>query len=78
MSADAGGFEPEVVRPPTPLAEKNLLNPEEAAEYLGVTLRTIRHLVAGRRIPYCHVAKYVRFRRTDLDKMIESNMVWPL
>jgi hypothetical protein len=38
----------------TPLEDKFILTSEEAAEFLGVSLRTIRYWVAVRRIPYFH------------------------
>jgi excisionase family DNA binding protein len=36
---------------PTPLDDKFILTSEEAAEFLGISLRTIRYWVAMRRIP---------------------------
>jgi excisionase family DNA binding protein len=38
-----------------------LLNIDDVAEYLGVTPRHIRRLVAERRIPYLKVGRFVRF-----------------
>ncbi|HEX3246281.1 MAG TPA: helix-turn-helix domain-containing protein [Chloroflexota bacterium] len=35
---------------PTPLEDKFILTSDEAAEFLGVSLRTIRYWVATRRI----------------------------
>jgi excisionase family DNA binding protein len=34
------------------LAQKFVLTPEEAADFLGVSVRTIRYWVAERKIPY--------------------------
>ena len=40
----------------TPLAQKFVLKPEEAADLLGVSVRTIRYWVAERKIPYFQIA----------------------
>ena len=51
---------------PTPLEDKFILTSEEAAEFLGVSLRTIRYWVATRRIPYFHLGRFIRFKPADL------------
>jgi excisionase family DNA binding protein len=63
---------------PIPLADKFILTSEEAAEFLGVSLRTIRYWVATRRIPYFHVGRFVRFKPADLTAFLESGRVDPL
>jgi excisionase family DNA binding protein len=62
----------------TPLENKFILNPEEAAEFLGVSLRTIRYWVATRRIPYFHLGRFVRFKPVDLTSFLEAGRVAPL
>jgi excisionase family DNA binding protein len=47
---------------PTPLEDKFVLTSEEAAEFLGVSLRTIRYWVAARRIAYFHLGRFIRFK----------------
>jgi excisionase family DNA binding protein len=43
----------------------------DVANYLGVTPRTVRHMVAdGRLIAYKLGARVVRFRRSDIDKAL--------
>jgi excisionase family DNA binding protein len=63
---------------PTPLEDKFILTSEEAAEFLGVSLRTIRYWVATRRIPYFHLGRFIRFKPTDLTAFLESGRVDPL
>ena len=46
---------------PNQLEDRFILTSEEAAEFLGVSLRTIRHWVATRRIPYFHLGRFIRF-----------------
>ncbi len=44
----------------------DLLTVEQAAQRLGTGVRFIRRLVAGRRIRFYHVGKYVRFHPDDI------------
>ena len=62
---------------PTSFENKFILNPEEAAEFLGVSLRTIRYWVATRRIPYFHLGRFVRFKAGRPDLLLESGRVDP-
>jgi excisionase family DNA binding protein len=59
----------------TGLADKFILTPEEAADFLGVSLRTIRYWVAERRIPYFHLGRFIRFKPADLTAFLESGRV---
>ena len=52
-----------------------MLDIESAAEYLGTTVRHMRHLVAQRQITYVKVGGKVRFRKADLDTFIEAALV---
>jgi excisionase family DNA binding protein len=63
---------------PIPLGDKFILTPEEAADFLGVSLRTIRYWVAERRIPYFHLGRFIRFKPADLTAFLESGRVDPL
>lgn len=62
----------------TSLSDKYILTPEEAAEFLGVSLRTIRYWVAQRKVPYFHLGRFIRFKPTDLTAFLESGRVDPL
>ncbi|MEV6287410.1 helix-turn-helix domain-containing protein [Kribbella sp. NPDC051770] len=53
----------------------NLLNGEEAAEYLGVTPRWVRRAVAQRILPFVKVGHYVRFEKHELDNYIRASRV---
>jgi excisionase family DNA binding protein len=50
-----------------------LLTPDQAASFLQVSTRTIRNLTARGILPVTRLSgKIVRYRRTDLEKCIES------
>jgi excisionase family DNA binding protein len=62
---------------PTPIENKFVLNPEEAAEFRGVSLRTIRYWVATRRTPLLQPGRFVRFKRADLTSFLVFGCVDP-
>lgn len=51
------------------LIRSDLLNTEQAATYLGVTMRTLEVWRCTKRqaIPYIKVGRLVKYRKTDLD-----------
>ncbi len=57
---------------------RKYLNPREASEYLGVSLRTMRLLLARREIEYTQYAGrggMIRIAVSDLDAFMERNKV---
>jgi excisionase family DNA binding protein len=62
----------------TRLAQKFVLTPEEAADLLGVSVRTIRYWVAERKIPYFHLGRFIRFKPAELVAFLDSGRVDPL
>lgn len=54
-----------------------LLDVNEVAELLGVTVRFVRRLVAERRIPFYKVGKFIRFRSTDLADWVDACRIEP-
>ena len=51
-----------------------LLNRRQAADYLGVCVRTLDGWRAdARNIPYAKYASQVKYKRTDLDAFIDQN-----
>jgi len=52
-----------------------LLDVEGAAEYLSVTPRFIRRLVAERRLPFVKLGRHLRFDTADLDRFVEAGRV---
>ncbi len=60
------------------LAQKFVLTPEEAADFLGVSVRTIRYWVAERKIPYFHLGRFIRFKPPELVAFLDSGRVDPL
>lgn len=53
------------------------LTVDEAAEYLNVTVRFMRRLVADHRVQYYKVGKFLRFEREDLDQYVHAGVVRP-
>jgi excisionase family DNA binding protein len=49
-----------------------LITKSEAAEQLGVSLRTIERLIAAGRLPLVHVAGAARVRVADLGAYVQS------
>ena len=60
------------------LAQKFVLTPEEAADFLWVSVRTIRYWVAERKIPYFHLGRFIRFKPSELVAFLDSGRVDPL
>ena len=54
-----------------------LINIEQAAVSLGVSVRFMRRLVNERRIPFHKVGRYVRFDRSDIDQFVLDGRVEP-
>ena len=61
----------------TPAPSAPLIDIEQAAERLGVTVRFMRRLIDERRIPYHKIGKYVRFDPADLDRFAMQGRVEP-
>ena len=56
-------------------ANDPLFSIEQAAEYLGLSIATIRTWVWQRRIPTYRIGRAVRMRRSSLDEVIENGFV---
>ena len=54
------------------MPDRLLVTKSEAAERLGVSVRTIERLVATGRIPQVHVERLARFRVSDLEAYVNS------
>lgn len=52
-----------------------LLDVDAAAQYLSVTPRFIRRLVAERRVPFVKLGRHLRFDPADLDRFVEAGRV---
>jgi excisionase family DNA binding protein len=46
--------------------EKEVLNVPEAAQFLGISERSLRRLIAGREVPFARVGGSLRLRRAAL------------
>lgn len=54
------------------MPDRLLVTKAEAAERLGVSVRTIERLVAAGRLPQVHVERLARFRVSDLETFVDS------
>jgi excisionase family DNA binding protein len=50
---------------------------KEAAEYLGITPNTIRVWCSQKKVPFIKINGSIRFRRSDLDEFLGSNLIGP-
>ncbi len=64
------------MKPSAPL--RRLISIPEAAEYTGLSPRTLYTMVSQRRIPYVKVGRLTKFDLTLLDEWIKTNTVMPL
>lgn len=60
------------------LSSKEFLNPEELAAILAISRATVYRLIARRQIAFIKVGGGLRFRRSDIEKFLESNHIKPL
>ena len=55
---------------------QGLLRYEQAADYLGIEIPTVKKWVKEGKLPYVKISrKCTRFKKVDLDKFIESARV---
>ncbi len=54
-----------------------LLSAPEAAQYLNLSIHTLRTWVSERRIPHIKLGRRVLFRQTDLDRFAAQNLINP-
>jgi excisionase family DNA binding protein len=54
------------------MPDRLLVSKSEAAERLGVSVRTIERLVATGRLRQVHVERLARFRVSDLEAYVDS------
>jgi excisionase family DNA binding protein len=54
--------------------QQGFVRPAQAARYLGVSARTIREWLAGRRIPYSKLShRVVLIKKDDLDSFVAKH-----
>ena len=58
--------------------EKNdvILKPQEAADYLRISIRTLKKLCNEGKVPATRVGKHWRFRKEEIDKWFDENNVF--
>ena len=59
--------------PTTASNRRRLLSTEQAADYLGVSVRTVKHLMSSGQIPYVKIGRATRLDQGDLDDFIARN-----
>lgn len=57
--------------------EKRLLNIKEAAEYLGVSPKTLYNWISEKKVPYVKVGYSVKFDLKRIDELIQKNTIEP-
>ena len=56
------------------LENNRWLNAKEAAQYLRLaSVGVLRNMVSQRRVPFYKLGRSLRFKRSDLDQLIESS-----
>jgi excisionase family DNA binding protein len=50
----------------------------EAADYLGTSVRFVRHLIAERRIAFHKLGTHVRLAVVDLEEFVQAGRVEPI
>ncbi len=56
-------------------ANKELLSVEELAEYLGISVASVRRMVERRSIRFYRLARHLRFRRSDVEAYLATRLV---
>lgn len=54
--------------------QKEILNSEEAAEFLGISINTLYEWVSQKRIPHMKVGGLLKFKREHLEKWLEKKV----
>lgn len=55
-----------------PVNPDPVLDPDQAAEYIGATPRMVRLFAQQKRIPIVRIGKLLRFRQSDLDAWLTA------
>lgn len=55
--------------------DKEVMNADEVAAYLGVSKRCVYGWVSRRRMPFLKIGRLTRFRRSDLDRWLHKQAV---
>jgi excisionase family DNA binding protein len=61
-----------VVRQDVPVVRRLLITKAEAAEQLGISVRTVHRLIAAGKLPLVHVEGAARVRVADLEAYVDS------
>ena len=59
-------------------AMDDLLTIEQLAELLGVKVSWIYAQTSAKKIPFLKLGGRLRFRRSDVERWIEGQVVWPV
>lgn len=62
---------------PSARQEDEVFDKQGLADYLKVDISWINKQIANRAIPYFHLGKYVRFKKSRIDRWVETKNVEP-
>jgi excisionase family DNA binding protein len=55
--------------------ESRLLNKKDVCNYLGISLGSLNGLIKRRKINYVKFERSVRFKKEDIDNVVNKNLV---
>lgn len=61
-----------------PVPDDRLLRPQEAADYLGVSLGTLYNWSSQRKVPVVKIGSRIRFRRESLERFAAKHERQPV
>jgi hypothetical protein len=57
------------------LEKKEYLDPDELKQEYGFSLSTQAKYRMNRKIPFSKIGRYIRYKRTDINKWLDNNRV---
>ena len=51
---------------------RELMTVDQVADYLQLKKKTIQNLTSNGKIPYCHIGGTVRYRKLEIDRVLDS------
>jgi predicted DNA-binding transcriptional regulator AlpA len=57
------------------MVKKEWLTPEELQEEYGISIHAQNRMRMERRIPYSKIGKFIRYKRSDIEKWLEDHKI---
>ncbi|GAX87011.1 conserved hypothetical protein [Lebetimonas natsushimae] len=57
------------------MVKKEWLTPDELEKEYGISINAQNRMRMERRIPYSKIGKYVRYKRTDIERWLEEHKI---